>query len=73
MAVDDLYFIVQAKMNRLEAGGKIAKHVQEITGYTYIAFYGAQRSFIYTTTSTVCVINIYSSRRSFSVVAGIQK
>ncbi|GFV22956.1 transposable element Tcb1 transposase [Trichonephila clavipes] len=67
---DDRYIVLQARRNRRQTAGEIARH----TTQSDIAFYRGQKTArwwsVCTTPCTVCTFNACPSEKAFSVVPG---
>ncbi|GFV31390.1 hypothetical protein TNCV_769791 [Trichonephila clavipes] len=71
---DDRYIVLQARRNRRQTAGEIARHTTQVTGRLDIAFYRGQKTARWwsclPTPYTVCTFNACPSEKAFSVVPG---
>ncbi|GFT31142.1 hypothetical protein TNCV_3645401 [Trichonephila clavipes] len=72
---DDRYIVLQARRNRRQTAGEIARHTTQATDWTTdIAFYSGKKTArwwsVCTTPCTVCTFNACPSEKAFSVVPG---
>ncbi|GFV55155.1 transposable element Tcb1 transposase [Trichonephila clavipes] len=71
---DDRYIVLQARRNRRQTAGEIARHTTQANWTTDIAFYRGQKTArwwsVCTTPCTVCTFNACPSEKAFSVVPG---
>ncbi|GFV14809.1 hypothetical protein TNCV_2814561 [Trichonephila clavipes] len=71
---DDRYIVLQARRNRRQTAGEIARHTTQATGRPISRFYRGQKTArwwsVCTTPCTVCTFNACPSEKAFSVVPG---
>ncbi|GFV69302.1 hypothetical protein TNCV_190021 [Trichonephila clavipes] len=71
---DDRYIVLQARRNRRQTAGEIARHTTQATGRPISRFTVARRlhggGLFCTTPCTVCTFNACPSEKAFSVVPG---
>ncbi|GFX84204.1 uncharacterized protein TNCV_928151 [Trichonephila clavipes] len=71
---DDRYVVLQARRNRRQTAGEIARHTTQATGRPISRFTVARRlhggGAVCTTPCTVCTFNACPSEKAFSVVPG---
>ncbi|GFS73829.1 transposable element Tcb1 transposase [Trichonephila clavipes] len=71
---DDRYIVLQARRNRRQTAGEIARHTTQATGRPISRFTVGQKTArwwsVCTTPCTVCTFNACPSEKAFSVVPG---
>ncbi|GFW33358.1 transposable element Tc1 transposase [Trichonephila clavipes] len=74
---DDRYIVLQARRNRPQTAGEIARHATQATGRPILRFTVTRRlhggGLFAVCTCTVCTFNAYPSEKAFSVVPGTPK